>query len=265
MTEFFNRVKAIRTRIEAIVAQTKTASKVQDGLLAGANLSSNSKREEDEKQLEDIRADVNKNALKIRNELRNMQVELEKEDQNITDINTPAELRIKVNLYKSLMDQFLDAMGKWKNNQEEFKDKSREKVVRQINIVSMNKGEKVSDEVIEEYMSGKKQIFTDVIVTGKVQSAFNDIQQQHDEILKLETSLRELHQLFVDMAVLVKAQGETLDLIENHVQNIDAYIQEGAKELKEANKYQKKARKKQFALLGFATLAAMGVGAGVLL
>jgi len=43
-----------------------------------------------------------------------------------------------------------------------------------------------------------------------------DIQSRHEDILKLEESLRELRQLFLDMQTLVESQGEMLNEIENN-------------------------------------------------
>lgn len=39
-------------------------------------------------------------------------------------------------------------------------------------------------------------------------------QERHRDITRLETSIAELHQLFLDMSVLVESQGELLDQIE---------------------------------------------------
>lgn len=36
--------------------------------------------------------------------------------------------------------------------------------------------------------------------------ALNEIETRHNEIIKLETSIRELHDMFVDMAMLVESQ-----------------------------------------------------------
>ena len=44
-----------------------------------------------------------------------------------------------------------------------------------------------------------------------------EIQERHEAVKELEKSLMELHQIFLDMAVLVEAQGEMLDNIENQV------------------------------------------------
>ena len=39
-----------------------------------------------------------------------------------------------------------------------------------------------------------------------------DVQAKHDEIVQLEKDIRELHDLIVDLAQLVEAQGGTFDL-----------------------------------------------------
>ena len=41
-----------------------------------------------------------------------------------------------------------------------------------------------------------------------------EIQERHEAVKELERSLLDLHQIFLDMAVLVEAQGEMLDNIE---------------------------------------------------
>ena len=44
------------------------------------------------------------------------------------------------------------------------------------------------------------------------QQAMNEIETRHTEIIKLENSIRELHDMFMDMAMLVESQVRTLDL-----------------------------------------------------
>nr|BAC83655.1 putative syntaxin-related protein(knolle) [Oryza sativa Japonica Group] len=53
-------------------------------------------------------------------------------------------------------------------------------------------------------------------------------------------------QIFADMATLVDAQGETLNDIENQVQNAVDHIQRGTGELRTAKRLQKKSRKCMF-------------------
>lgn len=44
------------------------------------------------------------------------------------------------------------------------------------------------------------------------EQAMNEIETRHTEIIKLENSIRELHDMFMDMAMLVESQVKTLIL-----------------------------------------------------
>lgn len=47
--------------------------------------------------------------------------------------------------------------------------------------------------------------------------ALNEIETRHTEIIKLENSIRELHDMFVDMAMLVESQVQvTLHIMTLH-------------------------------------------------
>ncbi len=48
------------------------------------------------------------------------------------------------------------------------------------------------------------QIITD---TQQAKQTLADIEARHNDILKLETSIRELHDMFMDMAMLVESQA----------------------------------------------------------
>lgn len=54
----------------------------------------------------------------------------------------------------------------------------------------------------------------------KVLDTLAEINERHEAVKELEKSLMELHQVFLDMAVLVEAQGEMLDNIEQQVASL---------------------------------------------
>lgn len=52
--------------------------------------------------------------------------------------------------------------------------------------------------------------FSKIISDSQItRQALNEIESRHKDIMRLETSIRELHELFVDMAVLVETQVVT--------------------------------------------------------
>ena len=78
---------------------------------------------------------------------------------------------------------------------------------------------------------------------GRILDTINEIQERHDAVKEIEKNLKELHQVFLDMAVLVESQGEQLDDIESHVARANSFVRTGAQQLQTARKHQKNTRK----------------------
>ncbi|XLR05552.1 hypothetical protein S83_071750 [Arachis hypogaea] len=51
-----------------------------------------------------------------------------------------------------------------------------------------------------------------------------EIQESHGTLIDIERSPNELHQLFLDMAVLVQSHGKQLNDIESHVARANSYV-----------------------------------------
>ncbi|XP_072975576.1 syntaxin-111 [Typha angustifolia] len=109
-------------------------------------------------------------------------------------------------------------------------------------------GEVPDEEVIEKMISEGKseELLKKAIMEhgkGEVLEAVSEIQDRHEAAREIERSLLELHQVFLDMAVMVEAQGEKMDDIEHHVSSASHYVKDGTKELKTAKVYQRSSRK----------------------
>ncbi|KAL5547098.1 hypothetical protein UlMin_006785 [Ulmus minor] len=108
-------------------------------------------------------------------------------------------------------------------------------------------GEQPDDEVIEKIISNGGEEFMGRAIQehgrGKVLETVVEIQDRHDAAKEIEKSLLELHQVFLDMAVMVEAQGEQMDDIEHHVLNAANYVKDGSKQLRSAKEHQRSSRK----------------------
>mmetsp|Transcript_30192 Transcript_30192/g.97156 ORF Transcript_30192/g.97156 Transcript_30192/m.97156 type:complete len:161 (+) Transcript_30192:969-1451(+) len=135
--------------------------------------------------------------------------------------------------------------------QTNFKGKYKERVGRQLKVVRPD----ATDDDVERLLQdgGDSNIFKQQLLqersTQAAKNALADIQDKHRDIIRLEQSIVELHQLFVDMAVLVETQGEMLDQIEYSVQQAHQYVDRGVKQLEKAKESQKKSRKRMCCLL----------------
>ncbi|KAM0943848.1 putative target SNARE coiled-coil domain, syntaxin domain, syntaxin/epimorphin [Dioscorea sansibarensis] len=98
---------------------------------------------------------------------------------------------------------------------------------------------------------------------GQVMDTLKEIQERHDTVKEIEKKLLDLHQVFMDMAVLVEAQGEMLDNIETQVANAVNHVQSGNEALRTAKSLQKKSRKcmliAAFILLIIAIIIALSI------
>ncbi|KAJ9549277.1 hypothetical protein OSB04_021820 [Centaurea solstitialis] len=108
-------------------------------------------------------------------------------------------------------------------------------------------GEKANEEVIENLISsGKGEDFLQKAIQdqgrGQIMDTVSEIQERHNAIIEIETNLIELHQIFLDMAVLVEAQGQQLNNIESHVAHASSFVRIGTEHLTEAKELQKSSR-----------------------
>ncbi|KAK6142518.1 hypothetical protein DH2020_022866 [Rehmannia glutinosa] len=144
-------------------------------------------------------------------------------------------------LGKKLKDMMDDFQGLRARMNEEYK----ETVGRRYFTVT---GEKADDEMIENMISsGESETFLQKAIQeqgrGQILDALSEIQERHDAVKEIEKNLVELHQIFLDMAALVEAQGQQLNDIESHVAHASSFVRRGTEQLQEAREYQKGSRK----------------------
>ncbi|WVZ06094.1 hypothetical protein V8G54_019440 [Vigna mungo] len=74
---------------------------------------------------------------------------------------------------------------------------------------------------------------------ASIMDTIQEIQERHGTVKEIERSLHELHQVFLDMAVLVQHQGEHLDDIESHMALANSSVSKGVHHLQVVKNHQK--------------------------
>ncbi|XP_022943580.1 syntaxin-132-like isoform X1 [Cucurbita moschata] len=153
--------------------------------------------------------------------------------------------RARMNMTNSLTKKFKDLMIEFQALRQRIQDEYREVVERRvITVTGTRPDETMIDELIET--GNSEQIFQNAFEhmgRGMVISTVEEIQERHDAVKEIEKRLSELHQVYLDMAVLVEAQSEILDNIENQVTNAVDHVRTGTDALHTAKSLQKKSRK----------------------
>ncbi|KAL2456763.1 putative syntaxin [Forsythia ovata] len=145
----------------------------------------------------------------------------------------------------AMKKKFKDKMSEFQTLRESIHQEYREVVERRVFTVTGNRAdEETIDRLIET--GDSEQIFHKAIQEqgrGQIMDTLAEIQERHDAVRDLEKKLLDLQQIFLDMAVLVDAQGDMLDNIESQVSSAVDHVQSGNTALQKAKSLQKNSRK----------------------
>jgi len=166
---------------------------------------------------------------------------IKQENSKFPDHNS-AKGQIRVNAYQTHVRQFHHVMNEYNGVSHQFQQSIQDRTRRQIKYVDP----KLPDHLVQEIIqSGQAQ---DVIISGLTDDVVHDIQARHNDILRLEHEIMEVHELFRDLAMLVDLQQEKLDIIETRISSAKSYTEQAAVVLEVAVTHQNAARKKSCCL-----------------
>ncbi|KAG8122867.1 hypothetical protein E2320_018328 [Naja naja] len=214
-------------------------------------------------------SDIKKTANKVRSKLKSIEQSIEQEE----GLNrSSADLRIRKTQHSTLSRKFVEVMSEYNTTQTDYRERCKGRIQRQLEIT----GRTTTSEELEDMLeSGNPAIFSSGIIMDSniTKQALNEIETRHSEIIKLENSIRELHDMFMDMAMLVESQmtglaenpgqrrlkapfhvdvrkeGEMIDRIEYNVEHSVDYVERAVSDTKKAVKYQSKARRKKIMII----------------
>lgn len=242
MDNFFQNVTTVRTNIDKMAQDVEQVKKMHSAMLSAAV-----QDQEVKEELERLMLDVKKTSNLVRMKLKEMEHSINQQDQDAA-YNNYAEARIRRCQHSTLARKFVEVMSDYNTTQSDYREKCKARIQRQLEITGKTK----TYEEVEEMLEGRDPaIFTSdiVIETQQARQALGDIEARHRDIINLEKSIQELHEMFVDMAMLVENQGEMIDRIEYNVDQAVDFVQSAKSDTKKAVKYQSKARRKKIMIV----------------
>ncbi|XP_062332619.1 syntaxin 3b isoform X1 [Osmerus eperlanus] len=232
MDEFFCQIEDIRSSIDKIDENVAEVKKLYSVILSAPT--SEQKTQDD---LEAITNDIKKMANNARNKLKTIERNLESEEEE----RVSADTRIRKSQHAVLSRKFVEVMTKYNEAQVDFRERSKGRIQRQLEIT----GKATTDDELEEMLeSGNAAVFTAGIVdSGISKQALNEIEARHKDIVRLESSIKELHDMFIDIAMLVESQGGMIDRIESNMDQSVGFVERAVADTKKAAKFQQEARR----------------------
>ncbi|XP_009931693.1 syntaxin-19 [Opisthocomus hoazin] len=150
-----------------------------------------------------------------------------------------ATVRILASQHAFLSQRYLNAMLSYNDAITAKQEKCRRFIVRQLEVA----GKEVSEEEVNDMLQqGKWEIFNENLLTEvKITKAqLSEIEQRHKELVNLENQIKDLKELFIQISVLVKEQGEMMNNIEISMNNTQEYTQVSKEKFGLAVKYRKR-------------------------
>ncbi|XP_061624780.1 syntaxin-2 isoform X2 [Phyllopteryx taeniolatus] len=258
MEGFFRRAEEVRGLLDRIGLQVRDVKETHSAILCAPHPDAKTKA-----RLNALTDDIKGNADVARTKLKSMERNMPEDD---AANRSSVDLRIQKTQHSVLSRKFAEVMTQYNEAQVSFRERSKGRIQRQLEIT----GRVTTNEELEDMLeSGIPSIFTsDIISDSKItRQVVDEIESRHQDIIRLESSIRELRAMFADMATLVETQGQMVNNIEKHVSNAAEYICRAKEETKKAVRYQKKSRRKcitlAFAVLILLAVIALIVGLSV--
>lgn len=153
--------------------------------------------------------------------------------------------RTRISIVNGLKKKLKESMDNFNVLRQKIQSEYKETVERRYYTVT---GEKPDEDTLDKLIStGESETFMQKVIKeqgrGRVMDTISEIQERHTAAVEIERGLKELHQVFLDMSVLVQVQGEHLDNIESHVARANSYVRGGTQQLQTARKHQINSRK----------------------
>ncbi|KAI9478137.1 MAG: t-SNARE [Benjaminiella poitrasii] len=175
------------------------------------------------------------------------------------------DIAMRKTQHAALKKKFMETIQRYQDIERTYQQKYRQRVERQIKIVQPNATQDDIDRVLES--DEPPQIFAQSLMqssrSGQAKAVLSEVQSRHDDIKRIEKTILELHQLFVDMQMMVEQQAETIQQIESHAETTVVDLEQGTKDIDKAIVYAKSTRAKKW--ICFVIFIIILIAAGILI
>jgi t-SNARE complex subunit (syntaxin) len=161
------------------------------------------------------------------------------------------EARIRVNQHQRLIRQFMRATEEYEHLQAQQKAEMQGTVYSTLRNIRPGLDDQQIRDLVEQPENLRPMLLQEELdlEEGSLGDEIADLEMRNQEIAALEESIRELHQMFLDLSVLVESQGELIDQIESNVQGTRKSVKQGVKNLQRARGLQRCSHKLMWCII----------------
>jgi t-SNARE complex subunit (syntaxin) len=248
--------KGIKARLNQIQQNVERINKLNDDERQAYN---DKEHQDIMKQLDSIMDESQNAAAQIKQTLGEVKTD---NDRYAKQYPNSSILQMRVNLYQIHLARFRTQMNTFNQAAHEFKTSLQDRIRRHVRIADP----KLPAEEVEKIVdSGQLQnVLGHAIISAELDDVVREIEERHKGILKLERQVREIFELFKDLAYLIDQQQESLDIIEDRVKSAKNYAIDGYGDFVKAEKSAESARKRQCCILVLVLVLLLGIALAIM-
>ncbi|KAG4096304.1 t-SNARE [Neocallimastix lanati (nom. inval.)] len=194
---------------------------------------------ENTKRIAELEERVTAEIQKITNQLKSIKAEGER-------ISNPRDKRMVLSLVNNASNNLKKVFDSYNEKRKRYTEQGRNKMIRQYQIVHQNASREEAERYVDSHPDGALQYS---LLSGS-KAAYDEATQRRDQMEQINQSINELCDLFQDMNNMLVTQNETINIIEENVDNAEYNVEEASKELTKAIEIRKKSRKRLWIITG---------------
>ncbi|PSN34198.1 Syntaxin-1A [Blattella germanica] len=203
ITEFLKKAQEIRIAIDVMKRNTEEVKKLYSIMLSLPHGNDHNNSE-----VEDRKMVISQTATQIRKRLKEIENDMP-EDEDDEDQSQLS--RIKRIQFPTLVCLFAETVKEYYEVLSKYQERYKAMVCQQlkINNIFLTVDKSATDEELQDLLDKEgTALFVDNIVadTLQAQQLLANVKERHEDLLKIENSVREVRDMFVQMATLMETQ-----------------------------------------------------------
>lgn len=151
-------------------------------------------------------------------EIKQLNEEFDANEKN----QSSARSQIRHNLYNTTCLKLQRAAEQFTDSREAYRNAIQERMARQIQIVDPTKTDQEILQLIDNGQADK--IITKALASDNLREVVQDLKWRRDELALLQRNVESLFMMFQELYHLIDLQGETINVIEQHVAKSLDYV-----------------------------------------
>lgn len=257
LSNFLARIEKIQDMVVRIGRYTEEIERLHRQVLTAVNVDEASRLS---RTIDELTALVTDQANQVRTMLMGASEENRWLQDNPGTVSS-SDMRIRKTQQAKHARRFMETMKRYQEMQTGFKSKYKSQLERQYLIIKPGASRQELDSLVEsDGVAVLSQQMFSMANRSLARKQLDEMKERHQDILAIEKSIQELHQMFLDMALIVDQQGELIDRVGEHVESSAVYTEKAAAQMESAVTAKRRGQRCKWIIAGIVIFILVGLG-----